>query len=105
MGIVQNVLKLKWKKLKSYNTSSESGGRKIPDKKEDNMRIKLLQGKHFYGDCGSSNWREAGEIFEAKIDKVNECGIESETAEIRTSFMQHSIKLYNNDFQKEFIII
>jgi len=68
-------------------------------------KIKLLQGKHFYGDCGSSNWRKAGEELEAKISKKNEFGIESETAEVKTPFMQHSIKLYNNEFQKEFIIL
>ena len=68
-------------------------------------QIKLNQGKHFFGDCGSSNWQDAGEVFDAEIKEIEECGIKSIIATIRTSFMQHSIDLYNNEFGQEFTII
>lgn len=69
------------------------------------QRIRLTNGKHFYGDCGSSNFREAGEEFDAIISESEEYGIKEIFAEVKTPFMQHSIKLVNNEFQEDFEII
>jgi hypothetical protein len=99
-------LEKSWNRFGSIiNNSVRVRRAKNTGQKRGNMRIKLLQGKYFFGDCGSSNWRESGEEFEAKIKKENEFGIENKTAEVKTPFMQHSIKLYNNEFQKEFMIV
>jgi hypothetical protein len=68
-------------------------------------QIKLTHGKHFFGDCGSSNWREAGEVFDAEMKEIEEYGIKSIIATVRTPSMQHSIDLYNNEFGQEFAII
>lgn len=68
-------------------------------------KIRLINGKHFHGNCGSSNWREAGEEFEATITEKETHGIKEILAEVKTSFMQESIILRNNEFQTEFEII
>jgi hypothetical protein len=68
-------------------------------------KIRLTNGKHFHGNCGSSNWREAGEEFEAIITEEETHGIKEVLAEVRTPFMQESIILRNNEFQTEFEMI
>lgn len=68
-------------------------------------KIKLNYGKHFYGECGSSNFREAGEIFDAEIKEREVYGITSIVALIQTPFMQHPVELVNDKFRQEFTII